>query len=77
MEITKSKSGGLASETPFQGVTASQPSNFQSTAAQAVASLDFRDSTFAIGHFTYDSPHETRSRASAHFKKSPAHGAIN
>ena len=37
MEITKSKSVGLASETPFQGVTASQPSNFKSTAAQAIA----------------------------------------
>ena len=38
---------------------------------------DFRHSTSAIRHFTYDSPHESRSRAPAHFKKSPAHGGVN
>jgi hypothetical protein len=40
-------------------------------------SLDFRHSTSAIRHFTYDSRYESRSRASAHFKKSPAYGGVN
>ena len=50
---------------------------FQIDGCPSRRSLDFRHSTFAIHHFTYDSPHESRSRASAHFKKSPAHGAVN
>jgi hypothetical protein len=77
MEITKSKSVGLASETPFQGVTASQAVKFQIDGCPSSRSLDFRHSTFDIRHFTYDSRYESRSRAPADFEKSPAHGAIN
>ena len=58
---------GLARETPFQGVTV----------PAFVAVRHIRHSTFAIRHFTYDSPHEPRTRAPAHFKESPAHGAVN
>ena len=50
---------------------------FQIDGCASGRSLDFRHSTSAIGHFTYDLRYESRSRASAHFKKSPAHGAVN
>ena len=60
-----------------QGVTASQPSNFKSDGCPSRPTLDFviRHRPLVILPMIRVMNHE--SRASAHFKKSPAHGGVN
>jgi hypothetical protein len=68
---SSSKGNGVSRSEGFPAV------KFQIDGCPSRRSLDFRHSTFALRHFTYDSRHESQSRASAHFKKSPAHGGVN